>query len=140
MDLSVQYTANEKLKNYDFIIQTIHDLEHNLFEEYWISDHIDRIALYRLWFCEDLGKVNPEIQDEKFRSVAENAEHLLQKLIIDIERTSSIEPDEYLEFNQCLKWLTEFTLQDDEDFTEMFAKMSMGNQQQLKNETCMDIE
>jgi hypothetical protein len=132
---NMELSEDQKIKNYEFLSQTIYEMEHNLIDDYWFSDHVDRVALYRACFP-NLAKTNMEIQDEKFRAVAENAEHVLDKLMIDIERTTSIEFDNYLELNQCLKYLCEYTMEHEDDFSDMFSKMTVSS----KEETSMEVE
>jgi hypothetical protein len=124
-----QFSEDQKTQHYQFLCQTIYELEHNLVDDYWLTDHIDRVKIYRFWF-EDLSAINPEIEDIVFRSIAENAEDVLDRLIQDIERTSSIEADNYLELNQCLKYLTEYTLRDDDDFMDLFSKMTVSTNEE----------
>lgn len=121
----MEFSDDQKFQNYTFLTETIYEMHHNLVDDYWLSDHVDRVRLYRAWFT-DLSKANPEIEDVQFRAVAENAEHVLDELIGDIEKTSSIEPDRYLELNECLKYMIEYTLQNDDDFLDMFSKMKVA--------------
>ena len=130
-----QFSEDQKNQHYQFLCQTIYELEHNLVDDYWLTDHIDRVRIYRAWF-EDLSKINPEIEDVVFRSVAENAENVLDHLVMDIERTSSIDEDNYLELSECLKYLTEYTLKDDDDFMDMFSNMKVSTNE----ETSMEVE
>ena len=134
------YSIEEKFENYQFVLNTIQDLENKNCDDDsgdWIEFHMDKIRMYRAWIP-NFSLINDENFNYEFRRVASKTERILDTIIYHMTEECTLDLDLYLEFNKCLLYLTDasYELQDDDIFANMFAGMNVTETNE--NKLCME--
>ena len=123
-ELMETWDDNRRYKNYTILMNTISFLESNgHITEDWMEENKDRITLYRECF-EDFTKVNPEIQDPKFRKIAEETEIMMSYLYIEVIRTHKFTVGLFLQLNKHILALVSWAT-DEDDLTKMFESIAL---------------
>jgi hypothetical protein len=107
------YTEDQKVRNYQILLEAIESLENGRITEDWMEAQKRRIWLYRTWF-HDLSTVNSHNCDPQYRTIANVSEGCLARLIEEIKNTGTFTPVIYLKFSLNVKFLAEYSLMTDE--------------------------
>ena len=123
-ELMDTFDEERRQQNYAILINTISFLENDgRITEDWMEENKDRITLYRECF-EDFTKINPEIQDPRFRAIAEETEVIMSWLYMEVIRNHTFTVSIFLELNRHLMALIT-GLCDDSDLSNMFQNMGL---------------
>jgi hypothetical protein len=124
-ELMDTFDDERKQRNYAILINTISFLESDgRITEDWMEENKDRITLYRECF-EDFTKVNPEIQDPRFRRLAEETEVIMTWLYMEVLRTRTFTVSVFLQLNKHLMALVSGVFEDSE-LSNMFQNMGLN--------------
>jgi hypothetical protein len=117
------YTEDERVKNFDILLDALKTMEGGKITEDWMEEHKLRIWLYRSWFT-NLSVVNYENKDPQYRAAANIGEECLSKLVQNIKSYGTFDVPTYLKLSTNMKFMVEYHLNKD-DLAELMKKINL---------------
>lgn len=120
----MEYTDNQKESHYVRIVSAIRDIRNGVrVTEDWIFEQMTFVKKCR-HFYPDISKLNPEITNPRWRTMAENCEMILSQLVYEIDETAFFSVQLYLAFCEHIKKMFEMILTEDE-LADLMSVMSI---------------
>ena len=108
------YSEVETHENYKMLVRSIGELQSgNKPTDDWEQLHFNFFSLIRSSFP-DIKKLNPEIEDLRFRNTLHECEMLARYIEIFWEGHGTIEYSAYLQFLTRMRYIIEYDMDDDD--------------------------
>jgi hypothetical protein len=120
----MELDEDQKHMNYRVLIDNIKYIrDGQRITEDWISDQIVYLKMCREQFS-DMGQMNLEISEKRWRAMAEDCELMLSQLLWEHEETKQLSIELYLKFCENIKRMLAYYATDD-DLTSSIGTISM---------------
>jgi hypothetical protein len=123
-------TDDEKFSNYCRLVETIQFIEGGgRITEDWIEYHKKVIQEYRNAFPDNLQTINEEIRDKEFRTLAQQADVLMNSLMTSIQYEKTFKLGQYHMLLQRLFRMVQISNQyhgSEDELSNFMQNMSLG--------------
>ena len=120
----MDFTDDQKSQNFSRIVAVIKDVRNNVrITEDWMYDQMEFIKTCREFFP-DMSKLNTEVEDPRWRAMAENCELVLSQLVFEIKETGSFSVPLYRLFCENVKKMFEMVMTPDE-LSQLMSSMGI---------------